>query len=225
MKLSTETLSVLKNFSAINSNIVINSGSKLKTMAEAKNVMASATVSEKFPDSFGIYDLGEFLSVYGMFDDPELSFDDDMKYVVISEGRRSVKYFFSDTSILTTPGKDIKMPPVDVSVTLTADDINSIRRAASALGVSDVVVTNANGNLSVVVTDVKNSTSNTFDIEVDGDTELDEPFSFVFNVSNFKMIQGDYVVDISSKLISRFKNQNQDVEYYIALEKTSTIGA
>ena len=115
MKLSTETLSVLKNFSAINSNIVINAGNRLKTMAEAKNVMASATVAEEFPDSFGIYDLGEFLSVYGMFDDPDLSFDDDMKYVVISEGRRSVKYFFSDTGILTTPTKDIKMPSVQVS--------------------------------------------------------------------------------------------------------------
>jgi hypothetical protein len=224
MKLSTETLSVLKNFSAINSNIVINSGNRIKTMAEAKNVMASATVSEKFPDSFGVYDLGEFLSVYGMFDDPDLTFDNDMKYVVISEGRRSVKYFFSDTSILTTPGKDIKMPPVDVSLTLTADDINSIRRAASALGVSDVVITNEGGNLSVVVTDVKNSTSNTFEIGVEGESEIDEQFAFVFNVSNFKMIQGNYDVEISKKLISKFSNTNGDVDYFIALEKTSTIG-
>ena len=112
MKLSNDTVNLLKNFSAINSNIVIQEGNVLRTMAEAKNVMANAEVGETFNNTVGIYDLGEFLSVYGMFDDPDLDFDEEGNTVTIREGRRSVRYFFSDPEILTTPSKDIKMPPL-----------------------------------------------------------------------------------------------------------------
>jgi hypothetical protein len=41
-------------------------------------------------------------------------------------------------------------------------------------------------------------------------------------IGNLKMLPGDYTVSISSKLISHFKNANLPVEYWIALEKTST---
>jgi hypothetical protein len=41
-------------------------------------------------------------------------------------------------------------------------------------------------------------------------------------IGNLKMLPGDYTVSISSKLISHFKNTNLPVEYWIALEKTST---
>ena len=63
MELSDRTLSVLKNYSNINPNIVISEGNTIKTMAVARNVVSSATVDETFPKSFGIYDLNEFLNV------------------------------------------------------------------------------------------------------------------------------------------------------------------
>ena len=44
------------------------------------------------------------------------------------------------------------------------------------------------------------------------------------NINNLKLIGGDYKVDVSSRLISQFKNQDVDVTYYIALEKSSTYG-
>lgn len=227
MNLSADTLAVLKNFAGINSNIVLKPGSTIKTMAEAKNVLAKATVSEVFPDKdVGIYDLNEFLGVVGMFDQPEFKFADDMNSVAIIEGKRSVKYFFSDTSILTSPTKDITMPKAEVSFSLTQDDLNALRKAASTLGVSDVVVFgDADSNEAFVkVSDVKDATSNSFKIELADVTREADPFSFVFNIGNFKLISGDYDVAVSSKLISHFKHQSMDLEYWIALEKNSTYG-
>lgn len=226
MNLSSDTLSILKNFSTINSNLVIRPGTVLKTMSEAKNIMAVATVVEEFPSEFGIYDLNEFLSVVGMFDDPSLVFDDDMKYITIVEGRRSVKYFFSDTSILTSPSKDITMPPTEVNFKLTADDLNAMRKAAGALGVNDVVITNleAANSVSAQVTDIKDSTANSFAVALDASNVTSEPFKFVFNIANFKVLAGNYDVSVSSKLISNFKNTSGNVEYFIALEKSSTFG-
>ena len=37
-----------------------------------------------------------------------------------------------------------------------------------------------------------------------------------------KILPGDYEVSISSKLISNFKHKEYDLQYWIALEKTST---
>jgi hypothetical protein len=226
MKLSNESQAILKNFAAINSNIVINTGSELKTIAEAKNILAKASVSESFDTSFGIYDLNEFLGVMSMFDDPELTVADDALSIKISQGRRSVKYFFSAPDILTSPSKDIDMPSAEVTFTLTQDDMSQLRKAAGALGVTDVVVTKSAGesNLTLTVTDTKDSTSNTFDIEVDTTEACDEPFKFIFNIGNFKFVGGDYQVVISKRLISHFKNLNVPVEYWVALEKSSTFG-
>ena len=49
MKLSNETVSVLKNFSTINQNLVIKSGNKIATMSAMKNIVAKAEVLEEFP--------------------------------------------------------------------------------------------------------------------------------------------------------------------------------
>ena len=120
MKLSDETLSTLKNFAGINSNVVLNPGNVVKTMSESKTIMSSATIAEDIPAQIGIYDLNEFLGVVNMFDDPDLMFDNEFKSVRVAEGKRAVKYFFSEPSILTTPSKDVVMPPCDVTFTLTA---------------------------------------------------------------------------------------------------------
>ena len=51
MELSNFTMQVLKNFATVNSNVVIKPGNTIMTMAEAKNVLGQATVSETFSRS------------------------------------------------------------------------------------------------------------------------------------------------------------------------------
>ena len=105
MELKESTISVLKNYAAINTNIVIEAGNKIKTMTEARNVMSSATLDNEFPQGFGIYDLNEFLGVVSLVSDPTLTFEQD--YVVVSDTSHTsrIKYFFSDVDMLTTPKK------------------------------------------------------------------------------------------------------------------------
>ena len=225
MKLSDETISVLKNFATINPNIVVRRGFLLKTISEAKNILATAKVAEDFPLEFGIYDLNEFLSVVSMFDEPELQFSEDGNSVkVVGEGNQSVKYFFSDQSILTTPQKDVTMPDTEVEFSINEAQLNQMRKASGALGVTDVVVKKADDNtLSLVVTDIKDATSNSFELNLTNEVKIpSEDFSLVFNISNFKFINGDYKVNISSKLISQFTSGN--VQYWVALEKSSKFG-
>ena len=160
-----------------------------------------------------------------MFDDPELQFSPDYKSVKIVQERKSVNYYFSDPSILTSPSKVITMPDPEVTLTLTADNIAQMRKAASALGVSDVVITANPGDahITIRVTDVEDATANNFELSVDG-PQASVPYRFIFNIANFKIIQGDYNVRISSKLISSWTNESTAVEYFIALEKASNYG-
>ena len=54
MKLSTNTVQVLKNFASINQNLVIKEGNEIKTMSAMKNIVAKATVEETFPKQVAI---------------------------------------------------------------------------------------------------------------------------------------------------------------------------
>ena len=222
MKISKETLDVLKNFSAINPNLVIEQGNKLSTIAEAKNIMASCEVAETFDKDIGIYDLNEFLSALSLIEDPEFVFGDQS--VSIKSDLTSLTYRYADRSILTSPEKGVNMPEADVNVQLSAEVINHIRRAGAALNHPIVsITTNANDSkLYLQVKDPSSSSSNIFQHEIGSDYDADAAFDFQFLISNLKLISGDYEVSVSSKLISHWKCiNNSSVEYWIALEKTS----
>jgi len=224
MELSDNALSVLKNFSGINQNILIRSGNTIKTISEARNVLATAVVEESFTQDFGVYDLSEFINVLGLVDKPNLQFEDEYVRISDSSGRSKVKYFFSSEETLTTPQKDITMPSADVAFTLDNDTFNKLKRAASALGHSEVSISGDNGVLSLSIIDSQNMTSNAFSIDVDGTYPDGAMFNFILNIGNLKMLPGDYDVQISSKLISQFSNKDINVKYWIALEKSSTFG-
>ena len=224
MELSENTLNVLKNFSVINQNMMIRTGNTIKTISEARTVLATAHVTEEFPIDFGIYDLNEFIGVLSLVDTPRLAFKDEYVIVNDSTGRSKVKYFFSSEDTLTTPQKDLNMPETNVKFTLTNDTMNKIKRAASTLGHSEVSISGQDGVLSLSVVDSQNMTSNAFSIDVDGDFDKDAVFNFILSINNLKILPGDYEVAISSKLISQFSHTSLDVKYWIALEKSSTFG-
>lgn len=224
MNISDETLEVLKNFASINPNIVISPGQKIKTISEAKNIMASAEIVEDFPQEFGVYDLNEFLSVMKLVSPAELSFDD--KFTTISsngDNRSKIKYYFSELAILTTPQKDISMPDCEFGISLSESVLDQIRKAAAVLGHSELVLSGDNGIVTATVLDERDSTANTFSMELDGGNECKNEFKFVINIANLKLLPGDYFVSISSKLISNWSNVSRStpVNYFIALEKTS----
>ena len=221
MKLSDNTISLLKNFSTINQSILFKAGSKLRTISVMKNILAEATITEELPTDFGIYDLGQFLNGMGLHQSPELDFQND-GHVVIKEGKMRSKFWFADPNvIITPPDKPIELPSEDVTFELSTDQLDKLLKAAAIYQLSDLSVVGGEGVVKVLVRDKKNDTSNDFSIIV-GETE--DTFSFNFKVENIKILPGTYEVVVSQKLLSRFTSQNHDLTYYIALEPDSTFG-
>ena len=221
--LSEDTINVLKNFATINPNLVFTPGQKVKTISEAKTIMAHADIIEDMPKEFGVYDLNEFLSVYNLVEQPSLEFED--KSVLINGANNQVvRYFFSETEILTTPQKDIQMPDAELGFTLTDEILNQIRKAAAVLGHTELSLKGDNGVITASVVDTKDNTSNSFSYELDRDNACVESFNFIVSIPNLKLLPGDYFVSISSKLISNWTNNNYPIEYFVALEKNSSFG-
>ena len=215
MKLSNDTRDVLKNYATINANLLVKTGNKISTMSQMKNIVSIAELPDNFEQEFAIYDLTEFLSAMSLFNDPELEFNENN--VRMWEGYQSLKYFYSDPTVVTTPKSDITMPEPDAKFTLQQNTFNQILKASSVLGVPDMVLDTGDvGIMLLRVSDRKNDTSNNFSIEV-GDNATPNQ-KFFFKVENLKLLSGDYDVEVSTKGISRFKNVNKNIEYYIALE-------
>ena len=219
MKLSENTVTLLKNFSNINQSILFKQGKSLRTISVMKNILAEATISEELPKDFGIYDLNQFLNGLSLHNNPDLDFTND-GYVVIREGRSRSRYFFADPNVIVCPpDKTIELPTEDVSFELSTSQLDKLMKAASVYQLPDLSVLGGDGVVKIVVRDKKNETSNDF-AEVVGETN--GKFVFNFKVENIKLIPGSYDVVVSQKLLSKFTCREHDLTYYIALEPDSS---
>ena len=216
MRLSKDTYNILKNFAAINSNILISPGNVLKTISPGKNIYVEATISEDFDVDVPIWDLNKFLGIVSMFSNPDLEFHDT--HVVVSNGRSSVTYYYSEPSLLTVPTRELKMPKTTIKFDLDEKDLNEILKAASILQVSDLRMIGGEGSFRIMVDDSSQSTTNSFEIVLD-ENYTGKDFEGTLNVSEIKFIPGSYTVELSDTIISKFTHKSLELAYYIAIKR------
>ena len=223
MKLSKETIGILKNFGAINQGILFKKGKKLKTVSSHKNILAEVDIAEEIPAEFGVYDLNNFMSVVSLHkDDPTFEFDE--KHVIIcgNKGRSKIKYRFCvPTMLVIPPEKQIAMPEAEINFEFSSEDFDWVMRAASVLSSPQIAVESDGTTVSILTVDLQNDSAHTDALELcngNGDK-----YRMVFKTENIsKIMMGDYDVSISSKGVSHFKSKTQSLQYWITTESTST---
>lgn len=217
MKLSPETITILKNFSAINQSIIFKPGNVLKTISPQKTVMAEAKVKDEFQVEAGIYNLSRFLAAVSMYNDnPEIEFNDT--YLTFSNGKTNSKMIYSDSSmIISPPNKEITLPSTDVSVVITANDLQSVLKATGVLGLPEVAFVGEDGSCYLRALDSSNPSADSHSIEVG---KTDDTFTLIIKTENLNIIPSNYNVELSSKGISKFVGQH--ATYFIAIESKST---
>lgn len=219
MKISKNTLSLLKAYSSINPNIALRSGvKKLTTIAPQKNIMSDAVIEEDFPVDFFIYDVQEFLSAISLFETPEFEFNE--KSVKISEGKSSITFWSAAENVLTLPTKEVKFPEAEISFKLTSGLLEKINKSSTVLKAQDLSFIGNGSTITLKVGDKKVDSSNSFCEEV-GETNL--TFTVNLKIALLKLVAGDYDVQISTKKISKFTHADttKDLHYYIAVESDS----
>ena len=220
MKISDNTIGILRNFSDINANILFKPGKTLSTMSTMKNIMAQADVEEEFESEFGVYDLPEFLRAIDSFQQPVLKFNGTANLKIQDEkSTLSARYAFADKSTLRYPSKQISMPDKTVTFSLKNSDYESVKKLYTNLSLPDIAFKGENGKIKLVALDKKNSNSNESSVVV-GETDLE--FTAYVKAENMKIIPGDYDVALSKARIAHFINKKVKVQYWIALEADST---
>lgn len=222
MKLSNETVAILKNFGAINQGILFKPGKTLKTVSSHKNILAEVSIKEDIPAEFGIYDLNNFLSVISLHkDDPSFEFDEKQVTIVGNKGRSKIKYRFTPSNmIVTPPEKQLTMPDAEIKFELTAEDFDWVMRAASVLSSPQVAIESDGKKVSIVTLDLQNDSAHTDALEISEGNG--NKFKMVFKTENItKLMPGSYDVYISSKGISHFKNKNVPLQYWVTTEAGS----
>ena len=218
MKFSERTLTILKSFSTINKSILIKEGNVLKTVTPEKTLIASATIGDQIPSQACVYDLSRFLSILGLYKDPDVEFHD--KYFMIRDGKQRTKYVYADVSMIhAAPEKDIQLPTVDVQVDVSWEDMQSVIKAAGVLQFSEVAFVGEAGKIYLKAVDSSNDNSDDYGVEIG--TTSDE-FKIIIKTDNLKLLPQDYKVTLSAKGISEFKSTEGDVTYYIAIDTKST---
>jgi len=220
MKISKQTIEILKNFSQINSNILIREGNVLSTISIGKNIFARATVAETFPKEIGVYDLNSLINLLSFSSDVnEIEFGD--KSLSVSSNGGTFEYYYADSSILcVAPDKTISLQP-HFSFNLTAADIQLVSKAASITGATTLSIVGNDGKATLVIGDPKVSSTNNYKKEL-GETELE--FKVNLALDNFKVMQNcDYTVELSKKKFIYMHSAARELSYWFAMDTDSTI--
>jgi hypothetical protein len=220
VNISQQTISILKSFSQINSNLLVRGGNKIQTIAPTKTVLGTYEATETFPD-FAIYDLPEFIGVLSLFKNPTLMFDDN--HVNITDGHQTATYFFANPSTfkVVPPEKDVVFGDPDVVVDLDESAFNTILKAAATLKVGEIAFASDGDGVALKAFDLKNPTSNQFKIDV-GSHSGEAEFNLIMKIENLRLVGGSYKVELSKAKIAKMTHTEVPLHYFVALQSEST---
>lgn len=217
MKISRDTLSLLKNFSLINPGLILKQGNTIATIDPNKTVLAKATVSESFPKDCAIDNLPRLLGVFSFLKDPDVEFHNE--HIVIEEQDTKVKFRYGAAALIVAPPDKAIICSNNVSFKLFSTILQNVMKAQGAMQLRHIAIKGNEEGIFLSALDFKNISGDSFDVKVadpNGHT-----FLALFDPTNLtKVIVDDYDVVFSSKGIVHLKSNK--VEYWIPAEKDSS---
>ena len=220
MKISDNTIQILKNFSTINTGLKIKQGNVIRTISPNSTVFAEAIVNENFPKEFALYDLNKLLAKISLYKDADIDFNDTN--LSISNNNRNkmdtIRYS-APKVVVSPPDKTINIPSPDCELSISQDDIDWMRKSANISRLPIFVFESDGESIYFSASDPSKDDADTTKIRLgDGDGN-----KFVVNIKsdNFKLLDGSYDVSISKKGLARFKHKTINITYFIAIESNS----
>jgi hypothetical protein len=217
MKISAKTINILKNFSSINPSIVIKPGNVISTMSTNKTIIAKATVPDVFDNVVGLYKINEFIGSISLLQNPEIDFG-ETSLRMKSESGSEIEYHYSEPStIVTPPENELRLPSVFIEVNISNKNLQDVTKALGLFGLPEIAIVGDGSNVWIQAIDVKNPSPNVFRVNIG---ETDKTFRAIFRAENMKIVDGDYLVKLTSTRISQFIGA--EVTYWISMEFSST---
>lgn len=218
MKISKNTIEVLKNFASINSNILIRKGDLISTISTGKNIFAKAKITENFDREFAIYDLNTLLATISLADDTDIELLDECLKIDIDSG--TLEYYYSDPKVvLAAPDKDIEVDNY-YQFNLSEDTLSTVFKTAAVSQATMLTVVGDGTNVKLKVGDPTAPKSNNYQ-KIIGSS--DKVFTAHLPIETLKIIPDEYAVTISTKKFMYLESTTGLSRYWLALDKSSEI--
>ena len=131
MKISENTLKMLKWMTSVNGGIKIDEGNKLYSKSESQAMCCVCEVEETFPKAFVTTNLAKFLSLVELIEDPEFEFEDKYVTVTSGDGKNKVQFYLSDPALVNQSNKIPKdQKDVAIQFHLNSEDLTKVYDAA-----------------------------------------------------------------------------------------------
>lgn len=169
-------------------------------------------------ETFGIYKMGEFLSLLDIYSDAEISLSDDVvtiqntsttqRYVTTHLG--NLEAFDIPSTILDNIGKAPKV----AEITLLKHELENIKKISNLLKLSDLTIETEEDELYTIVNDASQPGMNDNKTKV-GAASINEDFKLVIDINQIQKLPSiDYDIEIA---------KNPTTGSYITLFKAKTI--
>ena len=228
MKITKETLAILKNFSQIQQGITIRCDkSHLVSVSEGGGILANAPIVEEFPLNFTIYDIGQFLSAITLFREPDFDFQPDHVSISDTEAGTKTLYYYSAENLVSEPPCDaLHIDSFKVVIDIKEDVLKSVLKSANIMALKDLRIMNDGTDIVLQAFDKEGDTKNVFGIIIQNDYQ-GEDFQAHLLVTSMVIIADDYtvgIVNMGGTLASQFTGTGESPNrYWLALEPSSTL--
>lgn len=218
MIFDSETLTVLKNYSNINSHIVFREGNVINTNAPGKGLLARAVLPTKIDRTFGIAHLGRFLNALTLFTDPEITCHEN--YMTISDDSNTIRFAYADPDMLNiSPKTELVLKGEYLRFHLKAEDYTEAVKAMNILGLSELAFVGEEGSLYLKAMESSRPSSDVFSKKIG---ETDKSFQLVYDSQNLKMLSLNYTVTIDGQgKFTQFSGEN--IDYWVASKLNASV--
>jgi hypothetical protein len=218
MKISKNTIDILKNFSTINPSIVFRKGNRINVVSPSDTIMAYAFVDEEFPRDFAIHDVITLINLLSLDEESEIDFHDN--YLSIDQKNKSqIKYYYSDPRLINTIETEdkLELPSRDIQFDLESSVLINTTKAMRILSLDHIGVFGEDGKILIKAIKENSSTDNVYEVEV-GECDID--FKAIFEEEKLLLLPMDYRVTLSKEYGSLFENET--LTYCVALHESSS---
>jgi len=221
-------LKVLKNFAAINPNMIVLPDKFAVVNGMKKSVVGYYAFEETYDyEPYGIFDLDEFLTTISSMTEYKLNVCADDNYVEIHDVRNGLKAVYNTSPLDMLPEvKDLtskfSKTHIDLEFVFTAEKLAILRKVTSVLKLERIYLESIDDGIRILAANksLKNMTNPT-ELMLTGEhvvkNELGENVILYINLDELHLLEGDYQVKVSSKGISHWYNEFLKIDYFIGV--------
>jgi hypothetical protein len=226
IKLSDKTIKTFKKLYSINQSLrVLDSNTTVKSINETKTLAAYVEIEESFPRDFCVYDLGEFISVLSIVNEPVLDFSSD-RFVIVksSDNSQRLKYIETSPDLITSYFEnEISLKSEDIVIDVDEKSLKAVMKSAATLRLEYIGFRSDGENVYFTTfnrrVDSDNQEMNAFTIELG---PCEDTFDIFYPTEIMTVLDDDCEFTFSkTQRISRVRCGT--MEYWIAMDKDSEI--